>query len=197
MRGPAAGGAITFILLIWLICDYRTPGGYRPLWEFTSTEESAAFPELRVPTTAGEDVFKLRPGTRNEYRLDGRPTGRHLPGRPVAVIVVEGEKRSTFKPDRDAKGNFKVETSTRFGREASEPLRYIDENGRVMDEDTLGILTVRRPGRFVGNLLLNFAFLAACFLALWLLLLFQWPHALGQALVLWAVVFAFRLAADS
>jgi hypothetical protein len=38
------------------------------------------------------------------------------------------------------------------------------------------------------NLLLNFGFLAVWFLCLWLLLRFQWSHALGLAVVFWLVM---------
>ena len=60
-----------------------------------------------------------------------------------------------------------------------------------MLENSLGQLTISRPGRFVGNLLLNLAFLGACFVAFWPILVFQWRHALLQAVVLWAVVLLF------
>lgn len=190
-RGPAAGSALTFVLLVWLVCDYRAPGGYRPLWEFSSTETTAAFPEMRVPTATGEEVYKPIPGRRNEYHLNGQTRGQALTARPPLLIVVEGDKRSTFKPERDEKGNFKQATSTRFGRESKEPLRYVDESGRVMVEGSLGQLTISRPGRFIGNVLLNLAFFGACFASLWLLLGFQWPHALIQAFVVWGVVLLF------
>jgi hypothetical protein len=189
-RGPAAGSALTFILLIWLVCDYRTPGGYRPLWEFSS-RDTTTFPELRVPSATGEEVYKPIPGKLNEYHLNGQTRGQALTARPPMLIVIEGDKRSTFKPERDEKGNFKQQTSTRFGRESKEPLRYLDESGRVMVEGSLGQLTVSRPGRFIGNLLLNLGFLGACFVSLWLLLGFQWPHALIQAFVVWGVVLLF------
>ena len=154
-------------------------------------EESTAFPELRIPTATGEDVYKPSPGKRNDYHLNGQTQGRPLPARPPLLVVVEDGKRSTFKPERDAKGNFAQQTSTRFGRESKEELRYIDENGRVMLENSLGQLTISRPGRFLGNLLLNLAFFGACFVAFWPILGFQWRHALLQASVLWVVVLLF------
>jgi hypothetical protein len=40
-------------------------------------------------------------------------------------------------------------------------------------------------GRWLLNLLLNFTHLALWFVCLWLLLRFQWSHALGLAFVLW------------
>ena len=37
------------------------------------------------------------------------------------------------------------------------------------------------------TLLLNFGFFLCCWLTLWLLLRFQWSHALGLGFVLWLV----------
>jgi hypothetical protein len=194
-RGPAAGSAVMAVLLLWVVFDYHAPGRYRPLWEFSSAEDAKPFPELRVPGPGGQEkVYRLRPGTRGDYREDGLSSGKPLPARPREVIVTEETERSVFKPERDEKGNFKERTVVRFGREVKEPLRYIDEKGRVMEEDSLGQLASRfRWGRFLGNCLLNFLFLAVVFVGLWLILRFQWPHALGQAVVLWAVMLLFVL----
>ena len=43
----------------------------------------------------------------------------------------------------------------------------------------------------MGNLFLNGLFFLAWFLAFWLILRFQWLHALGQAFVLWLLVLLF------
>jgi len=60
-----------------------------------------------VPGESGkEEVYKLRPGTRHEYREGGLPSGKKLPTTPPQVIVVEGESRSVFEPEMDAKGNY-------------------------------------------------------------------------------------------
>jgi hypothetical protein len=195
-RGPAAGSAIMVVLLLWMFFDYRDPPGrFRTLFEFSSTDESKRFDALHVPRDKGEDVYRLVPGgTRGEYRLNGKATGKVLPSRPKSVVVVEGDERSTFEPERDAKGNFKTRsTSSWFGGSATEQLRYIDGRGRVMLESSLGQMSTFRGGRFVGNLFLNFLLLAAFFAVLWLLLRFQWPHALGQAFVFWGVMQLFIL----
>lgn len=194
-RAPAAGGAITAAVLLWVFFDYHSPGRYRPLWEFSASEESKPFPELIVPSGTGRQVvYKLRPGTRGDYRLDGLPSGKQLPTRPAEIIVVEGSEKSVFKPEVDAEGHYKQRSTTSFGRETKEPLRYVDEKGRVMLEDSLGQLAGRfRVGWLLGNLFVNFVLLAACFVALWLLLGFQWPHALGQAVVVWLVMLLFVL----
>jgi hypothetical protein len=195
-RGPAAGAAVMVIVVVWIFLDYRDPPGrFKTLFESSSTVDSKPFPELRVPGKKGEDLYKLVPGTR-EYRLKGQPTGKVLPSRPERVIVMEGEERYVFEPERDAKGKFKMGTassSSWLGSAATDELRYIDQKGRVMVESSLGQLSTFRGGRFIGNLFLNFFFLAVWFVVLWLLLRFQWAHALGQAVVFWGVMQLFVL----
>lgn len=193
-RGPAAGAAVTVVLLVWVLLDYAAPGCYQSFWLASSSEDSEFFPELRVPTPGGkEEVYKLRVGTRGDYRIGGVSSGKALPTRPQEIIVLEGSEKSVFKPERDDKGNFKQRSTTGFGRESKEPLRYIDEKGRVMLESSLGQLTRFRTGLFVGNVLLHLLLLAVLFVALWLLLGFQWAHALGQAIVVWLVLLLFVL----
>jgi len=177
-RAPAAASAIMATVFLWVIVDYRTQGKYRPIWETTSTESSKSFAELRVPGESGKDeVYKLRPGTRNEYREGGLPSGKKLAATPPQVIVVEGEGRAVFKPEVDAKGNYLRHKT----RGVEDPLRYVDEKGRVMREGEFGQLETFRTGTFIGNLFINLLFLAACFLSLWLLARFQWLHALLHA----------------
>lgn len=192
-RAPAAGSAVMLIVLVWIVSDYRDPGRYRPLWEFSSVEDSKSFAELRVPTPRGEEVYKLRPGTRSDYRLNGQPGGKGLPSRPAQVIALDGNDKAVFKPETDASGKFKQRTATRFGHESKDPLRYIDEQGRVMLEGELGVLSRFRYGVFLGNVLLNLLLLGVLFVVLWLMLRFQWPHALGQAVVFWLVLLLFVL----
>jgi hypothetical protein len=178
-RGPAAGAAITAVALLWVVLDYRSPERFRPLWEVSSTEKVKQYPELRVLDGKGKElVYKLQqPG--NIYRLPG---GKALTGTPPAIVVIEGDDRYTFEPERDAERNFKRRKVP--GGRSEDPLIYRDQKGRVMVEGSLGQIETFRGGMFLANVLLNLALVAACFLALWLLLGFQWPHALGQAVVL-------------
>jgi hypothetical protein len=60
-----------------------------------------------------------------------------------------------------------------------------------MYEGQLGRVSTFYAGRLILNLFLNFLHLLIWFIALWLLLRFQWPHALGLAIVLWAVMLLF------
>src|SRR5262249_10789620 len=66
--------------------------------------------------------------------------------------------------------------------------RFVGPSGWAMGENNLGQPSIFRSGRLVANLLLNFLHLAVWFLALWLLLRFQWGHALGLAIVIWLIM---------
>jgi hypothetical protein len=57
--------------------------------------------------------------------------------------------------------------------------------GRIMSEDSIGYLPRPRRGLRFFNLFLNGLHLAVWFLCLWLVLRFQWAHALGLAFVSW------------
>jgi hypothetical protein len=179
-RAPAAGSVVMTAFLLWVVLDYHSPGAYRPVHELESSEVSEPFPELIVPTREGEKVYK-REG--NKYRMDRRAGGLPLPGRPEKIIVVEGGERYVFEPQPERKSS----------SGASEPRRYMDSRGRVMEEYDLGVIRTFRTGRFVANLLLNLLFLTACFAALWPLLRFSWGAALGQAIVLCGVMLLFVL----
>jgi hypothetical protein len=86
-------------------------------------------------------------------------------------------------------------TEHRFNKvnPSSDPadVQYVDERGWVIEENKYGPNGepyVSRWGRFLVNLFLNFFHLVLWFLCLWLLLRFQWPHALGFAVVMWLIV---------
>jgi hypothetical protein len=181
-RAPAAGTALALFLCLWAFLDYRAPGRFQTLTTFSSSD-AKTYNELRVPNPAGgEDVYKMR------KTAQGRPEylkgGDRLKSKPEKIIVVEDGQRYVFEPDRDAKGNFKV------GPDGY--LHYRDrEHGLDMREDYPGQVTIRHPGRGALNVLLNLAYLAVWFVCLWLLLHFQWPHALGMAVVCWLVMILF------
>src|SRR5262249_27294895 len=123
-----------------------------------------------------------------EYRdtIAKRPWSREAEGIVEAIIWEEDGKKVRF--NLELPPGEKVATH-KF--KEGEMARYVEEGGqgRVLTEED-----VRRGqqsrflwGRFVVNILLNVMFLVAWFLCLWLLLRFQWGHALGLAIVLWVV----------
>src|SRR5439155_8961007 len=81
------------------------------------------------------------------------------------------------------------------GPGAEQPLRYRDSRGRVMTEDAIGRLSTTRWGLLWGNLFLNLIHFLLWFVCLWLLLRFQWSHALGLAVILWLIMTIFGVPA--
>ncbi|HZV07991.1 MAG TPA: hypothetical protein VE999_23105 [Gemmataceae bacterium] len=182
-RAPAAGAALTLFLVIWIILDYRSiekpgdEGRYRPLHEF-SPRETERYDKLTITNQDRKKVQYTRQGN-NQYVSQG---GRRLPERPLEIIATDKEgQEHVFKPPTDEKGNFKVEKN--------QPLRYYEEGNpsRYMEEGYLGQITIFHSGWLVMGLLLNFCFFIVWFVCLWLLMRFQWSHALGQAFVAWLI----------
>ena len=183
-RAPAAGAALTLFLSLWIALDYRSvekptdEGRYRPLHEL-SARESERYDKLTA--ILPPDRKKV------QYAWQGNQyvskSGQRLPGRPLEIIAADKEgQEHVFKPKTDEKtGNFKVEENGR--------LRYYEEDNpnRYMEEDYPGLITIYHFNWLMMGLLLNFGFLIVWFLCFWLLLDFQWPHALGLAFGAWLI----------
>ncbi|MHB1424258.1 MAG: hypothetical protein ACYC3I_13875 [Gemmataceae bacterium] len=177
-RAPAASAALTLFLLLWMVLDYRsieTPkdeGRYRPLHDF-SGRETETFDKLAI---IGQDRKTV------QYNWNGKDyrskNGRPLRERPLKIIATDKDgQEHVFMPATDANGNFKVEKE--------QALRYYEKDNpnRYMEETSLGQISTYHYGWLVVELLLHLGFLGVWFLSMWLLLRFQWPHALGLAFV--------------
>ena len=180
-RAPLAGTLLALFLAFWGWIDYRNPGRYVTLFLFSCTEEKN-FDEL---TTVSHKDGKE---TKAHYRVRKSPQGipeysgvvppyRPIPSHPDAIIVKEDDEEVRFEPERDENGKFKVRQG--------QSLLYVDDRGRVMSEATLGRLSVFKWGLFLANVELNLCHLLLWFACFWLLLRFQWSHALGLAFVFW------------
>src|SRR5207302_3123985 len=89
-------------------------------------------------------------------------------------------RKTRFEAPLNPDGTFKIVPN--------EPLQYAEVGGgRAMAEVALGQVTRTRTSLLWGNLLLNLAHLLVWFLAFWLLLEFQWSHALGLAAIFWLI----------
>jgi hypothetical protein len=170
-RAPAAGGALTLLFLIWVFLDYRALGRFHALHEI-NTDDEREYKELWVPTSDGKkELYKqvaIQPRG-HEYHKEGRVGSRsRLPDHPPEIIVREDDQYMTFRPDPKDKD------------------RYVDDRGRVMEAQYPGKATTHRTGLLLANLFLNLVLHPAVwFVSFWLLLRFQWPHALGLAAVCW------------
>jgi hypothetical protein len=178
-RAPAAALALTLFLALWCFLDYRNPGDYPGQFQFR-TGDDKQLPELWALREGRETQYKMRKSDRGLPEYVDRATGRPWQSHPDAIIIEEtpGEKVE-FKAERDKNGNFKIERGK---------LRYLDPKGRVMTEEQLGRLDISRRGLVFGNILLNLGHLLVWFAVLWLLLRFQWSHALGLAVVFWLIM---------
>src|SRR5262249_39338718 len=119
---------------------------------------------------------KYELGREKRYWATG--TGGAFPRAKVEAIILKDEGgESRFEPASTPKGS----DYTEFRDADGWVLRVYGEGPRP------GNPTAFRWGRFFGALFLNFVHLGLWFACLWLLLRFQWGHALGFALVLWFI----------
>jgi hypothetical protein len=183
-RAPAAGAVVLVALAVWVLSSYRAPGQYQVFWSATeSRDKPDPYKEIRTVNMDGiEEVYLLSKGTDGKWQYRTK-AGKPLTARPRQLMVQEGEEKVVYEPDRDAKGNFKP------GEDGL--VHYRDSRGRVLVEGSFHARTIPGSRRFLGPMLLHFLLLIGWFLGLWLLLRFQWTHALGQALVLWVVMLIF------
>lgn len=174
-RAPAASAALTLFVGLWCILYARNPAQFETLFN-ASTRQDREFPQFWAVKGKEKTLYKQarsaqgRPVYLDEER---KPPKTH----PDVIIVKEDGQDVEFKPDRDAQGNFRIEKG--------QSLSYQDNRGRVMSEDSLGRYAVPRMGAFFVNVLFNLFHLGLWFLAMWLLLRFQWTHALGLAVFFW------------
>ena len=182
-RAPAVGVGMALFLGLWVVADCRTGGRVRPLHQ-TSVYETKRYDEFKavLAKNGPEVTFKRVPSAEQRliYREDGRADGRPLPSRPEKIIVTDGGAPLAFEPQRDAKGNFHTD--------AGQNLRYVDKYGRVMLEGDLGEVSQFHFDWLALNLLFNGLLLGLWFVGLWLVLRYQWSHALGLAFVLWGAM---------
>jgi len=185
---PVAGSLLALFLAIWCIIDYNSPG-YIALFEFSASEKHEYFSELwavRGTSTTRYTLNKIVQAghAQGEYRDS---SGKPIPTHVDRIIVKENGEEVAFEPERDSNGNFKIQTG--------KPLIYRDASGREMKENNLGQITSFRSGVFLACWALNLFHLALWFVCLWLLLRFQWSHALGLALIFWLVMTIFGVPA--
>src|SRR5262245_29378675 len=186
-RAPAVGAAVGLFFGLWCWIEAKAPGRYDVLWNFSPREiqEFDTFWSERTtgPTKTEIPYRKERDNRgRVEYRdADGRPWRRSDNGIMTAIIVEEDGQKTRFEAPLNPDGTFKLILN--------EPMQYVEVGGggRAMAEVALGQVTRTRSSLLWGNLLLNLAHLLVWFLAFWLLLEFQWWHALGLAAIFWLI----------
>ncbi len=179
-RAPVAGAILVLWMYYWCSLDFRNPGRYPALYDFSATERKR-FDEFWVVRDKQKVQYKLSSASKSN--LPGRAEYKEaqFPYRTwtgsESIIVMEDGQEVRFEAERDRDNNFK--------RAAGRDLRYLDAHGRVMSEGTVGQVFVFRRSLFFTYAFLNMGLLSMWFLCLWLLIRFQWSHALGLAAVFW------------
>jgi hypothetical protein len=181
-RAPAAAAAPALLLGLWIYLDSRSPGSFAVFHEYSASQTSPPYDQMKAVYQGEERMYQryTASGGRIEYRDASQ---NRMPTRPDKIIVVEKGEEIAFEPDRDTKGNFKTTSS--------DPLAYRDSKGRVMSESNPGVVTTFRTGGLTADVFVHILYFVGWFLSLWLILHFQWTHALVQAIVVWFVMLLF------
>jgi hypothetical protein len=199
-RAPAAAGVVWFVALVWPLAfnalskpqdgGVKWPITFNDLFVFSIQRTELEFDEFVVPSAAtltGRETTYYREKTPRgavEYRT--HDSDRRLLPRPVPELIGRTKDGRAIP--------FKIVHETRrpvFGPEVTQTRYVNEEQGLVMTDEEFGRITTSRAGQLFLNVLALLLTGAAWFLALWLVLLFQWPHALGlsvPALLLFALV---------
>jgi hypothetical protein len=187
-RAPAAAAVLTLFYAAWAILDYRTLDPNRPdfpydtIFRFSPTETKQVD---RFVAKIGDDektYTRTQSGSFGSalYVDDkGRPFSRSTTEGPVQEIVVKDDKGEMhFKPKMTKEGGFK-------SGEAFPGFYQVDGRHEMA---AVGQVSVFRWGLYVMNLFLNFVHFVLWFVLVWLVLRFQWTHALFGSVILWAVM---------
>jgi len=196
-RGPVSAAVVVVFVALWCWFDYQTADPLQPdlpvdtLFRFQPqrTVEVDKLWSVKVPQQYLVKKEGEAPETLVEYRRHGagdyrdkanRPWQRADPSGVVhAIFIEENSQKVRFEADMNRDGTF-ANTSGPF------PGYHEARGRRVMEQ--LGKVTVFRWQFFLPNILVNALHLGVWFAVLWLLLRFQWTHALGLAAGCWLVM---------
>src|SRR5262249_31673165 len=178
--------------------ENRRPNTADTLFRFSSerADEFDRFISVRRDQEGDKEiVYEKRrlPGGRIEYRDNSdTPWARSKSGMMVAIILeekIDGEekpRRARFNAELSPDGKT---FAPAVAGGAQQPVRYLEENGsRFIVENQMGKAISYRRGRMAMNIFVNLLHLVLWFVVLWLILRFQWPHALLGAVVCWLVM---------
>jgi hypothetical protein len=180
-RAPAAAAAVTAFLLIWAMINSAAlgPGDtelpYNTLLQFSPERLSEPVPEMTVERADGKVIYKkvslpTTPPTQ-EYRDAEHNQFKPERAKDVKSITIkDGDNEIRFLPDPNEQ-------------------RFKEEKGRrSLYYESFGRLTTPRTGATWLIIVLNLVHLALWFVVVWLLLQFNWPHAIVGAICLWAAM---------
>jgi hypothetical protein len=194
-QAPVAGAVLTLFFGLWCLLDYNAEGvgpdnlPYDTIFRFSpdETKYKKPVPHLWAVRKNEKEPLKYKRRTVDQEKYDycverdGQPD-RNSPwrGTGVEAILIEDETQ------KGQKIRFDLVPTPEGGYRT-----FVDPEGWKIVEypgGPTGEPTKSRTGLFFANLVLNLLHLGVWFGCLWLVLRFQWTHALGLAAVLWLVM---------
>ncbi len=209
-RAPAAAAAVALFVGLWCFVNFRfkdpardaVPYGALWQWNFTEDDPPGGFPFF-VSVKKGKATVYVQQPPPVDYQ--GRRTGgaeyvdrdTRKPWRTGDAEGLVEEVRIPYpdpeKPDDPTAFktvDYKLVPPAGGRPEPGKSLTYRSDDGRTITEldVTSGTITRWRWDLLFGYALLNVLLLGVLFAGLWLLLRYQWSHALGLAALLFLVL---------
>ncbi|MCI0738925.1 MAG: hypothetical protein L0Y72_07765 [Gemmataceae bacterium] len=184
-QAPATAALLTLLLAFWCWRVASHPDAhpldipYDTVFRFSARVDMYKQPvkELWAIKKNGEKVPYLRKRlVEPPYYLyvDKNGNSWRQSGVTKIMIVVDGGEKLIFDVVEASAGGYR---------------QFVHPDGWTMveyDKGPTGLPTSFRFGRFLMNVVLNTMHFMLWFLGLWLLMRFQWAHALGLAAAAWA-----------
>ena len=175
-RAPAAAALVTLPLVLWAFWTLASPGDTRPIQQAPKSTQTEAFNRLQIITLDDRlETYALIPGGNPSV-----PRYRNIEDASRPVPTVMKEVRVPKEPDsKEFQVVFKHEKTAGQAKESyvNDSGRYVDDEGRVMERGTLGVLIPSRTGKFLV-LLLMYGLLLTAWVAS-MLVLMQLPGGYG------------------
>ncbi len=203
-QAPTTAAILWFGYVIWILLIAFWPGAsstnipINTIQRFTPHEDMLDRPAKKIwaihgdrkkgDDNAGESVpFVNKRDDRTHFHYKDAKTGARWRGQDVNVIAIEIETEDATKPGEQGKLRFDL-TPT----DVEEYRMFVSPDGWTIreyrNEGPTGLPVRFRFTRLLWNVVFNVVHFVVWFVALWLIVRFQWPHALLLALVMWVVV---------
>lgn len=175
-RAPATSALVMVPLVLWSFWTLASPGDTRPLQQSPKSVQTEAFKKIQILTLDDRlETYALIPGGNPSV-----PKYRNIEDASRPIPSVMKEIRVPKEPDgSDFSVVFKHGKSKGQGKESyvQDSGEYTDDQGRIMERGTLGVIIPSRTFKFI-ILLLMYALLFAAWIA-GMLVLMQFPGGYG------------------
>jgi hypothetical protein len=198
-QAPTMAVGMTVFYLLWCLLNSGTPGAsrtnvpYQTIFAFNSEVDMYTQPVKKLWTIKKGDKTPVEYNLKKEpirevnrieykYRDTSPQQGLWYPDGVEAVLIEYQGEKVRFEPVKKV--------------EEGDSLEFISDGGwsmKVYNRMITGQPRRSDFGYFLGVVLLNLFHWALWFIGLWLVLRFQWPHALLLSMALWVAATLFVL----